>query len=101
MQKVKKPRVVKDYDNLPEEIVNQLKLEYPLGFSNHLIKYKDHKGNTVSALPFEAEDKYYLVRMSVAEAIDLIEKDEDYDEAGILREDSKEELLEKLDDEEE
>lgn len=82
-----KKRIVKDYDKLPEDVVNQLKLEYPKGFVKHLIKYTNAQGLQVSALPFETEDIYYLVRMSIAEAKQIILDDDDYDDDGILRED--------------
>lgn len=82
-----KPRIAKDFDKLSEEIINQIKLEYPFGFEDNLITYKDAKGNKVSALPFEAEDVYYLVRMTKSEAQQIIEDDDDYDDDGNLRED--------------
>jgi len=81
-----KPRIAKDYDKLSEELVNQIKLEYPFGFEDNLISYKDAKGNKVSALPFESEEVYYLIRMTRTEAQQIIEDDEDYDDDGNLRE---------------
>ena len=79
-----KKRIIKDYDQLPEEVINQLKLTYPTGFSDNLIKFVNAKGEKVSALPFETEEIYYLIRMTVDEAIQIIEEDEDYDEFGNL-----------------
>jgi hypothetical protein len=90
-----KPRVVKDYEKLDLAIQEQIKLAYPLGFSTSLIKFKNREGNMVSALPFEAEDKYYLVRMTVTEARLIIEDDDDYDDLGELKDDVKEELEDK------
>ncbi len=84
-----KKRIVKDYDQLPPEVIDRLKLEYPQGFSDHLIKFVNAKGKTVSALPFETEEIYYLVRMTEEEAIQIIEDDEDYDDLGNLDEDFK------------
>jgi hypothetical protein len=81
-----KPRVVKDYEKLPEEIQQQIKLAYPEGFSHHLISFTNKEGAKVSALPFETEEKYYLVRMTKQEATALIEDDDDYDDDGYLRE---------------
>ncbi len=81
-----KPRIAKDYDKLTEELINQIKLEYPFGFEENLISYKDAKGNKISALPFETEEVYYLVRMTKAEAQQIIEDDSDYDGDGNLRE---------------
>lgn len=85
-----KPRVIKDYDKLDEAIKEQIKLEYPNGFSQHLISFTNKDGFLVSALPFETEEKYYLVRMTTQEAIDIISDDEDYDEEGVLKEESRE-----------
>jgi hypothetical protein len=62
-----------------------------------LISYTNKDGLQVSALPFEAEDKYYLVRMTVKQANKIIEDDEDYDDDGNLRDDVKEEYEEKYD----
>jgi len=45
----------------------------------------------VSALPFETEDKYYLVRMTIYEAERIIEEDDDYDSTGSLKDSAKEE----------
>lgn len=82
-----KKRIVKDYENLPEEIVIRLKAEYPYGFAQHLISYTNKEGKKVSALPYEAEDIYYLIRMTITEAREIIEADEDYDAEGNLRDD--------------
>jgi hypothetical protein len=60
-----KPRVIKDYDKLDPAIQEQIKLVYPTGFSDHLIFYFDKEGKNVSALPFETDDKYYLIRMTL------------------------------------
>jgi hypothetical protein len=80
-----KPRIAKDYDKLSEDIINQIKLEYPFGFEDNLISYKNAQGTKVSALPFEAAEVYYLVRMTKSEAQQIIEDDDDYDDDGNLR----------------
>lgn len=82
-----KKRVIKDYDALPEDIVRQVKMRYPTGYAAFLVQYMDKEGKKVSALPFESEDMYYLIRMTVQEAKRLVKEDEDYDEDGVLRED--------------
>lgn len=82
-----KKRIVIDYSKLPEEIVNNIKLEYPDGFEENLIMFTNAKGAFVSALPFETEEIYYLVRMTESEAREIIEDDEDYDDDGKLRDD--------------
>lgn len=88
-----KKRVVKDYDKLPEEVISRIKIEYPRGFVKHLIKYTNAQGQQVSALPYETEDMYYLIRMSISEARQIILDDDDYED-GILREDFADDTLE-------
>ncbi len=94
-----KPRVVKDYELLDVEVQEQIKLAYPYGFERKLIKFTNQKGKLVSALPFETEEKYYLVRMTLQEAKDIVEDDDDYDDDGNLRDDIKAEYEDKYDDE--
>jgi len=94
-----KPRVIKDYDKLPLELQEQIKLEYPFGFSDNLIRFTNKDGLIVSALPFETEDKYYMVRMTVGEAIKIVEDDDDFDDDGILKDGIKEEYENKYADE--
>ncbi len=86
-----KPRVIKDYDKLDPEIQEKIKLEYPSGFSESLIYFTNKEGKRVSALPFETDDKYYLVRMTIFEAEKIIEEDDDYDSTGSLKDSAKEE----------
>ena len=93
-----KPRVVKDYEKLEHAIQEQIKLAYPFGFHRNLVTYTDQKGKLVSALPFETDDRYYLVRMSVSEAKALIEDDDDYDDDGILKDSVKESYEDKYSD---
>jgi len=87
MAKNNKTRLVKDYDKLPLDIQGQIKMAYPQGFAGHLITYIDAKGKVVSALPYEIDDYYYLVRMTLEEAYDIVENDKDYDVEGVLRDD--------------
>lgn len=80
-----KKRVVKDYEALPEDIVRLVKMKYPTGYAEHLVSYTDKEGKKVSALPFETDDTYYLIRMTVLEAKRIVKEDEDFDEDGVLR----------------
>ena len=92
-----KPRVVKDYEKLDEAVLELIKLTYPYGFLRNLITFKNAAGQFVSALPFEAEDKYYLVRMTKQEAREIIEDDDDYDDDGNLKDDVKDDYEENHD----
>ncbi|MCC6459403.1 MAG: hypothetical protein IT260_02960 [Saprospiraceae bacterium] len=82
-----KKRVIKDYDALPEDIIRQVKMRYPTGYAAFLVSYTDKEGKKVSALPFESDEVYYLIRMTILEAKRLVKEDEDYDDDGVLRED--------------
>ncbi|MBC8005973.1 MAG: hypothetical protein H7X84_10900 [Verrucomicrobia bacterium] len=95
-----KPRVIKDYEKLDPEIQERIKLEYPSGYSDNLIYFNNKEGKRVSALPFETDDKYYLVRMTVYEAEKIIEDDDDYDSSGSLKRSAKEEYENKYSDDE-
>jgi hypothetical protein len=90
-----KLRVIQDFEKLAKDIQEQIKLSYPLGFSQHLIQFTNKEGRLISALPFETDEKYYLVRMTSQEARDIIFADEDYDDDGVLKESSKEEFADK------
>ena len=93
-----KPRIVKDYDKLPEEVISAIKLCYPYGFERKLIQFKNKEGKFVSALPFETEDFYYLIRMTRADAINIMEEDDDFDDDGNLTEEAIERLESEIED---
>lgn len=92
-----KPRIIKDFDKLDTSIQEQIKLQYPLGFSKHLITFKDAKGEFVSALLFETDEVYYLVRMTKKKAQEIIRDDDDYDDDGILKDEVRMDYSEKYD----
>ena len=93
---ITKPRVVKDFDKLDQAIQQKVKLAFPYGFTEDLTHYQDKEGNRVSALPFETEDRYYLIRMTVSQALKIVEEDTDYDEDGELKEEIKSDYSEKF-----
>jgi hypothetical protein len=92
---INKPRVVKDYDKLDVETREQIKLTYPSGFSDNLVSYTDKEGVRRTALPFETDEKYYLIRMTPSEAMQIVDDDEDFDASGVLKDEIKEEYEEK------
>lgn len=91
-----KPKIIKDYDKLNADILAQIKLEYPLGFEKKLITFKNKDGKFVSALPFEANDYYYLIRMTRSEAKEIIDEDDDYDDEGNLTDEAKDRIEDEL-----
>ncbi|WP_372642221.1 hypothetical protein [Ancylomarina sp.] len=79
-----KPKVIQNYEKLSKDIQEQIKLYYLEGFSEHLIEFTNPKGELVTALPFETEDKIYMIRMTVRRALELIDQDSDFDDDGVL-----------------
>ena len=94
MDKVK-PRIIKDYNKLEIEIQEQLKLVYPYGFSQYLIKFTNIKGEIITALPFETDDVKYMIRMTGKMAKQIIKLDDDYDDDGFLKSVARDEIEEK------
>ncbi len=76
-----KPKIIKDFDKLDAKLQEEIRLLYPSGFSEHLIRFTDKDGKFISALPYETEDRYYLMRMTNVQPAKPAkeEKDEDTD----------------------
>lgn len=94
-----KPKVIKDYEKLTEDVKEQIKLVFPKGFSKHLITFVNRNGEIKKGLPFETEEYYYLIRMNEAKAEAIIEEDDDFDESGNLKQSAKEKYEDKHDEE--
>lgn len=92
-----KPRVMTAFEKIDQSIQERIKLEYPEGFSQHLISFVNKDGDKVSALRFETEEKIYLIKMSKYDAIQMIEDDDDYDDEGNLTDEAREEYEDNLD----
>jgi hypothetical protein len=90
-----KPKVVMDYYKLEKSLQEQVKLVYPDGFIDYLIYFKNAKGQELSALRFETEEKVYLLRMTSQMAFQIIEDDEDYDDDHLLKDNARDNYEEK------
>lgn len=75
-----KKRIIKDYDQMPLDIVSQLKEQFPYGYHEHLLRFNNSKGELVAALPFETDEVFYLVRMNVDGGYHIIEEDDSEDD---------------------
>lgn len=74
-----KPRVIKYFENLDDKTKAELLELYPYGFDRNLITFKNHKGELISALPYENEESIYMIRMSKKEAQEIYSDLEDMD----------------------
>jgi len=90
-----KPRVIKDYNKLDKDLQEQIKLVYADGFAENLIHFFDKKGIKVTALPFETEDKNYMLRMTENEAVQIVDDDDDFDDDGFLKDNVKQDYEDK------
>ena len=80
-----KPRIIKDYNKLDKELQQQIKLVYADGFAENLIHFFDKNGIKITVLPFETEDRYYMLRMTENEAVQIVDDDDDFDDDGLLK----------------
>ena len=76
-----KKRIIKDYDQMPADILLKLKNQFPQGYQEHLLRFNNADGELVSALPVETDETFYLVRMNVSGGYQIIEDDveDDFD----------------------
>ncbi len=71
-----KKRIIKDYDQMPQDILVRLKEQFPYGYQEHLLRFNNAKGELISAIPFETDDIFYLVRLNVDGGYSIIDEDD-------------------------
>ncbi len=74
-----KPRVIKYFENLDDNTKSELLTLFPFGFDRNLITFKNHKGELISALPYENEHSFYMIKMTKIEAKEIYSDLEDMD----------------------
>ena len=73
-------RIIVDYSKLTNEILNLLVERFPDGYDDsHIIRFKNHKNETIEAVEVRTEDTIYLVKISTKLADRIINFDEDDD----------------------
>jgi len=95
MAAINKPRIIKDYNKLDKALQEQIKLVYADGFADNLIHFFDKHGIKITALPFETEEMYYMLRMTENEAVQIVDDDDDFDDDGFLKNDVKQDYEDK------
>lgn len=76
---MEKRRLVVDYKNLSTEVLALLKLKYPHGYQNFVIKVSKPNGDFFYAITLDTADASYLIKVPVK--IDTKIKDEDDEKA--------------------
>ena len=92
METNKKTRVIKDYEKLDRSLKEKIKTAYPNGFNDDLVFFTNKEGKLVSALPFETEEKYYLIKMTTQEVVDFVNDDDDDNDNIAISDESPEEF---------
>jgi len=84
---MEKRRVIVDYRNITQELLELLTTTYPYGYDDAVVRFKNAKGEMVSSVPLETDDTRYLVKVSmeldrkVEAYLDDFEDDSNQDEA--------------------
>ncbi|MDE5731377.1 MAG: hypothetical protein K2H81_07670 [Alistipes sp.] len=73
-----KKHVVASFRNLPQELQEAVKLKYPLGFGEAMMRIDKPNGDFFYAVPFDTEEIAYLVKIDV-KIDDRTEEDEEKD----------------------
>lgn len=63
--KTNKKRVVVKLQNMPEELQEAVRKQYPAGFTDHMMRIDKGPGDFFYAVVFETEDTNYLVKIDV------------------------------------
>lgn len=72
-----KLKVVTDYSKLSPELLSLFNETYPQGIAGHTVRFPNSKGEIVTAVRLETEDRIYLVKLSAKAKEILTEEDLD------------------------
>lgn len=73
-------RIIVDYSKLTNEILNLLVEKFPDGYDDSdIIRFKNHKDETIEAVEVRTEDTIYLVKISTKLSDRMISFDDDDD----------------------
>ena len=73
-------RVIVDYSKLTNEILNLLVDKFPDGYDDsNIIRFKNHKDETIEAVEVRTDDTIYLVKISTKLSDRMVSFDDDDD----------------------
>lgn len=73
-------RIIVDYSKLTNEILNLLVEKFPDGYDDSdIIRFKNHKDETIEAVEVRTEDTIYLVKISTKLSDRMVNFDDDDD----------------------
>jgi len=83
---MEKKRIIKDYNQMPPEILVQLKNQYPHGYQEYVLRFNNAKGELISALPFETDEIFYLVKIDTSGGYHIVDEEDLVDDLDALSE---------------
>lgn len=83
-----KKRVIVSYSNLSQDVMDAIKLKYPLGYSNNVIKVKTKGDDFFYAITVDTPDASYLVKVPVKIDTKGLQDDEVTDDSDEEKENS-------------
>lgn len=73
-------RIIVDYSKLTNEILNLLVEKFPDGYDDsNIIRFKNHKDETIEAVEVRTQDTIYLVKISTKLSDRMVSFDDDDD----------------------
>lgn len=73
-------RIIVDYSKLTNEILNLLVEKFPDGYDDsHIIRFKNHKDETIEAVEVRTDDTIYLVKISTKLSDRMVNFEDDDD----------------------
>ncbi len=72
-----KPRVIKNYEKLDEKLREAIAERFPNGYASEIQTFDIGGGKFMTALPFETDEFYYMIKFPVTEDIE-----DDQDDLG-------------------
>ncbi len=82
-----KRRVVTSFQNLPQELQELVKAQYPTGYTDAMMRIEKPNGDFFYAVPYATDEIDYLVKINVK----IDDKVADDDDKGFFGEEFKEE----------
>ena len=77
-EKKQKKRVAISYKNLSPELGDEVKKQYPNGYTDHMIRIDKGPGDFFYAIVLETEDTSYLIKVDVKVDDQVEEDDKDF-----------------------
>lgn len=77
---MERKRLVVNYNNISNEVMEAIRKKYPLGYTNHVIKVKTQGEDFFYAITVDTESASYLVKVPVKIDTKGLSEDEALDE---------------------